>query len=51
MQENPYTSRRELSIKLRESEETIQSRLRKLVKEGLIKRIGPDKGGYWEVMG
>ena len=50
IKENPYLSRKELSLKLGESEETIQSRLRKLSKEGLIKRIGPDKGGHWEIL-
>ncbi|VVB58333.1 Putative DNA-binding domain protein [Candidatus Anstonella stagnisolia] len=46
---NPLASRKELAIALGESEETMQSRLRKLVKEGILKRIGPDKGGHWEV--
>ena len=49
LRENPHISRKELSLKLGESEDTVQSQLRKLIKEGLIKRIGPDKGGYWEV--
>jgi|GEM_PF-657427 len=26
-----------------------KSQLRKLQKEGIIKRIGSDKGGHWEV--
>src|SRR3989338_1376123 len=51
IKENPYLPRKELSLKLGESEETIQSRLRKLSKEGLIKRISPDKGGNWEIIG
>ncbi|MDD5528683.1 MAG: ATP-binding protein [bacterium] len=50
IKENPQLSRKELSIQLNETEETIQSRLRKLVKEKIIKRIGPDKGGYWKVL-
>ena len=29
---------------------TIQRDLEKLSKEGRIKRVGPDKGGYWEVL-
>ncbi|MEK6856993.1 MAG: ATP-binding protein [Nanoarchaeota archaeon] len=48
--ENPHISRKELSLKLSERENTIQSRLRKLIKEGFIKRIGPDKGGHWEII-
>jgi len=29
---------------------TIQRDLEKLSKEGRIKRVGPDKGGYWLVL-
>lgn len=50
IKENPQVSRKELAEKLGKTEETIQSRLRKLVKEHMIKRIGPDKGGHWEVL-
>ncbi len=50
IKENPSFSRKEISLKLGESKETIQSRLRKLIKEGLIKRVGPDKGGHWEIL-
>lgn len=46
----PDISRIELAKKLNEEPTTIQSKLRKLVKEGLIRRIGPDKGGYWEII-
>ncbi len=47
---NPYISRIELAAKLNESPVTIQSRLRKLVKEGLVKRVGSDKGGHWKII-
>jgi ATP-dependent DNA helicase RecG len=47
---NPQASRKELAKVLGESEETIQSRLRKLAKDGVLKRVGPDKGGHWEVV-
>lgn len=50
LKENPYLSRKQLALNLGESEDTIQSQLRKLQKEGIIKRIGPDRGGYWEVV-
>jgi len=50
IKENPYLPRRELSIILNETEETIQSRLRKLAKDRLIRRVGPDKGGHWEIL-
>lgn len=32
------------------SEPGIKKHLRKLQQEGLLKRIGPDKGGYWLVL-
>ena len=31
--------------------ETIRVSIASLVKHGLIRRIGPDKGGHWEVIG
>jgi ATP-dependent DNA helicase RecG len=49
IKENPQISRKELALKLGETEETVQSRLRKLVKESFIYRVGPDKGGHWEI--
>ncbi len=45
----PSISRTELAKKLNEEPTTIQSKLRKLVKGGLIRRIGPDKGGHWKI--
>ena len=50
IRKNPHISRRELSMNLGESEDTIQSGLRKLIKEGFIKRVGPAKGGHWEIV-
>ncbi|MBP7369462.1 MAG: putative DNA binding domain-containing protein [Paludibacteraceae bacterium] len=50
LKENPFLSRKQLALNLGESEHTIQSRLRKLQKEGIIKRIGTAKGGHWEVV-
>ncbi|HOV71834.1 MAG TPA: ATP-binding protein [Dysgonamonadaceae bacterium] len=50
LKENPFLSRKQLALNLGESEHTIQSRLRKLQKEGIIKRIGHAKGGHWEVV-
>lgn len=50
IENNPSISRRELASQLNEGEETMQSRLRKLVKDKIIRRIGPDKGGHWEII-
>lgn len=46
----PNISRIELAQKLNEEQTTIQSKLRTLVKEGFIRRVGPAKGGYWEII-
>ncbi len=39
-----------LSLKTKKSRRTITRYLEKLKAEGKIRRIGPDKGGYWEVI-
>ena len=46
---NSYITRKELSKKLAVSENTLKENLSKLKKNNLLKRIGPDKGGHWEV--
>ena len=46
----PTISRNDLADKLKESADTVQSKLRKLIKDGIIKRVGPAKGGHWEVL-
>jgi ATP-dependent DNA helicase RecG len=33
------------------TENGVKSILQTLRQKGLLKRIGPDKGGYWEVVG
>ncbi|MDO8575397.1 MAG: ATP-binding protein [bacterium] len=40
----------ELSLKLDISTTAVENNLAKLKEKGLIMRIGPDKGGYWEVI-
>ena len=39
----------EISKKLGLSTSGIEKQISKLKEEGVLKRIGPDKGGYWEV--
>ena len=46
---NPIITRRELAELIGLSEDGIKYHLTILQKNGLIKRIGPDKGGRWEV--
>ena len=46
---NPKISRKELSLKLGINSSAIQKHLENLKEKGILKRIGPDKGGCWEV--
>ena len=47
--DNPKSSRRELAEKLGLPITRVRSQLDILKKKGVIRRIGPDKGGYWEI--
>jgi len=50
IKKNPKISARELSIMLGISSRAVEKHLPQLKKEGILKRIGPAKGGYWEIM-
>ena len=47
---NPKISRAELSDKTGLHDSSVKRRLKALVDEGFIQRIGPDKGGYWQLL-
>lgn len=48
---NSEITRKELAEKIGNiTEDGIKYHLNSLIKKGLLKRIGPDKGGYWEVL-
>jgi predicted HTH transcriptional regulator len=47
---NPYTTINELSKKIEISTTAIENNLKKLREKGLLKRIGSDKGGYWQII-
>ena len=47
--QNPRVTIRELSQALNISDRAIKKNISKLKKEGLLKRIGPDRGGKWMV--
>ena len=49
--ENHKITREELSAKIGLTIRGVKWNLKKLKKEGVLKRIGPAKGGYWEVAG
>lgn len=50
IKENPFITRKELAEKLDISEEGVKYHLKILKEKNKIKRIGPDKGGHWEII-
>ncbi len=51
LRQNPSASRREIAATLGTTQSSVRYRLDKLRAAGKIARIGPDKGGYWKVLG
>jgi ATP-dependent DNA helicase RecG len=47
---NPYTTINELSRKIEISTTAVENNIKKLREKGLLKRIGSDKGGYWQII-
>jgi len=50
IRKDPYITRRELAKIAGVSEDGVKFHINRLKSKGLLKRVGPDKGGYWEVM-
>ena len=50
MRENPAITQNGLVSALHLSVKTIEKHIKKLKAEGLLRRVGPDKGGHWEVI-
>ena len=49
IRENPEITTAEIAEQSRVTSKAIEWNIKKLKKEGIIKRIGPDKGGHWEI--
>ena len=47
---NPYGTYKEFALLLGKSPATIKRMLKQLREEGMIRRIGADKNGHWEVI-
>jgi ATP-dependent DNA helicase RecG len=47
---NPAISRAELTVQIGITPDGIKYYLDNLRKQGVLKRIGPDKVGYWEIV-
>jgi len=50
MDKNRYISAKKLAKIIGISERKIKENIKKLKNIGMVKRVGPDKGGYWEVV-
>jgi ATP-dependent DNA helicase RecG len=46
----PQITRQELAIELAMTDSGVKYHLKKMQVKGLIRRVGPDKGGHWEVV-
>ncbi|MDP2939920.1 MAG: winged helix-turn-helix transcriptional regulator, partial [Candidatus Omnitrophota bacterium] len=51
LKQNPTISRKDIAEKMDINESAVQKRLDSLRKKGVVRRVGPDKGGHWEVQG
>ncbi len=49
IRENPGITQNELQLKIGLTRRGIEWNLKKLKDKGVLKRIGPDKGGHWEL--
>ena len=50
IKENRSVSAKEIAGKIGLSLRAVEKQLAKLKHDGIIKRIGPDKGGHWEIV-
>ena len=50
IRENPYVTTQEMADSIGIIRRTVAKHIRSLQNQGRIKRVGPDKGGYWEVI-
>ena len=50
MQNDPAITIADLALRVGITEWAIKKQIRKMKAQGRIQRIGPDKGGHWEVV-
>jgi len=51
LKQNPAIARKDIAGKLGINESAVQKRLDVLKKKGMLHRVGPDRGGHWEISG
>jgi predicted HTH transcriptional regulator len=49
--DDPQITRKMLADRIGLTEDGIKYHLNSMQRKGLLRRIGPDKGGYWEIVG
>ena len=47
---NPKVSAAEIAMKVGLSSRAIEKRIKTMRENGFIRRVGPDRGGYWEII-
>lgn len=50
MQQDPHITIAEISQNLGVSDRAVKKRIKKMKEEGKLRRVGPAKGGHWEVL-
>lgn len=50
LKENPKITRKELAKRIKINPSAVQKHIEKFKEKDIIKRIGPDKGGYWDII-
>ncbi len=50
LKENNSITIKQMAERIQISDRAIKKNLAKLKSNGIIKRVGPDKGGYWEII-
>ena len=50
IKQNPKVTAAEIAMKIGVSSRAVEKRIKTLRESGVIRRIGGDKGGYWEVI-
>jgi predicted HTH transcriptional regulator len=50
LRSNPHTATGQLAERLSITRRTVQRDIDKLKAQGILERVGPDKGGYWNII-
>ena len=50
IKKTPRVSKKELSVKIGISTTAVDKNIAQLKKRGFLRRVGPDKGGHWEIL-